>query len=69
MVTVMFCFLLPARLQWLEPAGGKQSTDVEQKTYALIYPDLSTWMFGKKKGLFSTILILGFILLTFVHAK
>jgi hypothetical protein len=37
---VMFCFPLPARLQWLEPAGRKQkSADVEQKTYTLIYPD------------------------------
>jgi hypothetical protein len=33
-------FLLPARLQWLEPAGGKQkSADIEQKTYTFIYPD------------------------------
>jgi hypothetical protein len=33
-------FLLPARLQWLEPAGGKQkSADIEQKTYTFIYSD------------------------------
>jgi hypothetical protein len=39
-VPVTFRFPLPARLQWLEPAGGKwKSADVERKTYMLIYPD------------------------------
>ncbi len=38
--SVTFCFPLPARLQWLEPAGRKQkSADVERKMYTLIYPD------------------------------
>ncbi len=41
-VPVMFRFLLPARLQWLEPAGIKRkSADVERKTYTLIDPDPS----------------------------
>jgi hypothetical protein len=32
-------FLLPVRLQWVEPAGGElKSADVEQKTVTLIYP-------------------------------
>jgi hypothetical protein len=40
--TVMFCFPLPARLQLLGPAGGKRkSTNVERKTYTLIFPDPS----------------------------
>ena len=38
--SVTFRFPLPARLQWLEPAGGKwKSANVEWKTYTLIYPD------------------------------
>jgi hypothetical protein len=41
-VPVMFCFLLPPRLQLLGPAGGKRkSTNVERKTYTLIFPDPS----------------------------
>ncbi len=40
MVALMFRFPLPARLQWLEPAGRKRkSADIEQKMYTLIYPD------------------------------
>jgi hypothetical protein len=32
-------FLLLARLQWVEPAGGEQkSADIEQKMVTLIYP-------------------------------
>jgi hypothetical protein len=32
-------FLLPTRLQWVEPAGGElKSANVEQKTVTLIYP-------------------------------
>jgi hypothetical protein len=38
--SVTFCFLLFAKLQWLEPAGGKRkSADIKQKAYMLIYPD------------------------------
>ncbi len=38
--SVMFRFLLLARLQWLEPAGRKRkSADIGQKTFMLIYPD------------------------------
>jgi hypothetical protein len=44
MFSVMFCFLLPARLQWLEPAGRKRkSADIDRKKYMLIYPDPKNW--------------------------
>jgi len=39
----VFHFPLPARLQWVEPAGGgggeRKAEDVQRKMYTLIYPD------------------------------
>jgi hypothetical protein len=49
MVPVTFHFLLPARLQWLEPAGGKRkSADIERKMYTLIYPDPSFYQYENR---------------------
>jgi hypothetical protein len=44
MFSLTFRFPLPARLQWLEPAGRKRkSADFERKMYTLIYPDPKNW--------------------------